>query len=149
MSSHPTGKIVISGQTPSQKNGKEIRQNWKTGTKFIGSNNRVIVWKTKALHELRAVKTRYNKGRVRIDYMFYVVDDAQRDLDNMIASVNDVLQQANALMTMKNGKAKILKGTGIIYGDHWQKLSIGSADAQIDRENPRAEMIITELSSQA
>lgn len=145
MSDLQTGKIIISGQTPSQKNGKEIRQNWKTGTKFIGSNDRVVAWKSKALHELRSEKQRFNRGRIQIDYMFYVVDAAQRDLDNMIASVNDVLQQANALMTFKNGKPKMLKGTGIIYGDHWQKLRIGSADAQIDRDNPRAEMTITML----
>lgn len=145
MSNLQTGKIIISGQTPSQKNGKEIRQNWKTGNKFIGSNDRVIAWKSMALQELRLQPQRFNKGRIQIDYMFYVVDDAQRDLDNMIASVNDVLQQANALMTFKNGKAKVLKGTGIIYGDHWQKLRIGSADAEIDRHNPRAEMTITVL----
>lgn len=143
--SNQNSPIVISGQTPSQKNNKQIYTNRKTGKNFISSSDIVKSWQQLALAELRQEKRRFNRGRIQIDYMFYVVDDTQRDLDNMIASVNDVLQQANALMTLKNGKPKILKGTGIIYGDHWQKLRIGSADAEIDRQNPRAEMIITEL----
>lgn len=138
-------KIIISGQTPSKKNNKQIRQNRRTGQRFIGSSDIAKDWELNALTELRQERRRFNRGRIQIDYMFYVVDDTQRDLDNMVASVNDVLQQANALMTMKNGKPKMLKGTGIIYGDHWQKLRLGSADAEIDRKNPRAEMIITEL----
>lgn len=137
--------IVISGQTPAQKNNKQIFENRRTGRKFISSSDIVKNWQASALAELRSEKRRFNKGRIQIDYMFYVIDDTQRDLDNMIASVNDILQQANALGTLKNGKLKLLKGTGIIYGDHWQRLRIGSADAQIDRQNPRAEMIITEL----
>lgn len=136
--------LVIEGQTPSQKNSKQIRTNHRTGKNFISSNDRVKRWQNDALTQLLSFKHRF-KGRVQIDYMFYVVDDAQRDLDNMIASINDVLQAANALVAFKNGKQKVLKGTGIIYGDHWQKLRIGSADAAIDRDNPRAEMIITEI----
>lgn len=147
MSQAPLHKIIISGQTPAQKNSKQIFTNRRTGKQFITSSNIVKAWQIQALTELRAEKRRFNNGRIQIDYMFYVVDDAQRDLDNMIASVNDILQHANALMTYKDGKEKILKGTGIIYGDHWQKLRIGSADAEIDRANPRAELIITELDS--
>ena len=138
-------KIIILGQTPSKKNSKQIRKNFKTGTRFIGSSDIAKNWEISALTQLRQERRCFNKGRIQIDYMFYVKDDVARDLDNMVASVNDVLQQANALMTLKNGKPKMLKGTGIIYGDHWQKLRLGSADAEIDRENPRAEMIITEL----
>jgi len=145
MSNQPINKIVIFGQTPSKKNNKQIRQNRKTGQRFIGSSDIAKGWEIDALTQLKQECRRFNKGRIQIDYMFYVVDDVQRDLDNMVASVNDVLQQANALATIKNGKLKLLKGTGIIYGDHWQKLRLGSADAEIDRKNPRVEIIITEL----
>lgn len=145
MSNLQINKITIYGQTPSKKNNKQIRQNRKTGQRFIGSSDIAKDWEIDALTQLRQERRRFNKGRIQIDYIFYVVDDAQRDLDNMIASVNDVLQQANALATIKNGKNKLLKGTGIIYGDHWQKLRIGSADAEIDRKNPRVDIFITEL----
>lgn len=145
MLSLPQSKIVILGQTPSKKNSKQIRKNWRTGQRFIGSSDIAKDWQLDALTQLQQEHRRFNKGRIQIDYMFYVKDDVARDLDNMIASVNDVLQEANALMTMKNGKPKVLKGTGIIYGDHWQRLRLGSADAEIDRKNPRAEIFITEL----
>jgi len=144
MSSQRTGRIVISGQTPAQKNNKQIYRNRRTGNNFISSSDRVKEWQRLAFLELRLVKLRF-KGRVQIDYMFYVVDNAQRDIDNMMASVNDVLHRANSLVTFKNGKEKLLPGTGIIQGDHWQKLRVGSADAEIDKENPRAEMVITVL----
>lgn len=145
MLNHPSDKIIIDGQTPAQKNGKQIFNNRRTGNQFITSSDIVKAWQFKALTQLRQDKRRFNKGRIQIDYMFYVVNDVQRDLDNMIASINDILQQANALMTIKNGKPKLLKGTGMIYGDNWQKLRIGSADAEIDRLNPRAELTITML----
>lgn len=136
-------KVVISGQTPSQKNNKQIYTNFATGKPFISSSDIVKKWQEAAYRELQGFPYKC-KGRVQIDYMFYVVDDTQRDLDNMMASVNDVLQKANAQYGIgKNRKPKMKKGTGIIQGDHWQMLRIGSADAAIDRENPRAEMVIT------
>lgn len=137
-------QLTILGQTPAQKNSKQIYTNSRTGKPFITSSNLVKEWQYNALMQLRQFKHRF-KGRVQIEYMFYVVDDVQRDLDNMMASVNDILQQANALMQIKAGKVKPVKGTGIIQGDNWQLLRVGSADAAIDRKNPRAELIIKEL----
>lgn len=137
-------KITILGQTPAQKNNKQIARNSRTGSMFIVSNSRVKNWQTSALAQLSDVKQKF-RGRVQIDYMFYVKDNVQRDTDNMIASVNDILQAANSDMTIVKGKAKPVKGTGIIQGDHWQLLRIGSADAAIDKENPRCEITITEI----
>lgn len=139
-------KVVISGQTPSQKNNKQILHNHKTGKPFISSSDRVKKWQNKSLHELKYFNYKVN-GRVQIDYMFYVENDVQRDIDNMVATVNDVLQKANADITVKNGRERFVPGTGIIEGDHWQKLRLGSADAEIDKSNPRAEMIITPIDS--
>jgi len=140
--------IIISGQTPSQKNSKQIFKNFATGSSFISSSDIVKEWQRLAKMELRKYKFKF-VGRVQIDYMFYVVDNAQRDLDNMVASVNDALQLANSQYHVVKGKVKPIKGTGIIQGDHWQFLRLGSADAQIDRENPRAEMIITVIDNVA
>lgn len=137
-------KLTILGQAPSQKNSKTVGRNRYTGKIFVTSNSRVKSWQQSALSQLRDFDHKF-KGRVQIDYMFYVKDNVQRDTDNMIASVNDVLQEANSDVKLVNGKAKPVKGTGIIQGDHWQMLRIGSADAAIDKENPRTELIITEL----
>lgn len=136
--------ITIEGQTPSQKNGKTIAKNRATGNMFIMSNARVKNWQQDALQQLRSVQGKM-KGRVQIDYMFYVKDNVQRDLDNMIASVNDILQVANADIAMQRGKMRPVKKTGIIEGDNWQLLRIGSADAQIDKENPRVVITITNI----
>lgn len=133
--------ITITGQTPAQKNSKSIAKNRATGKMFIMSNSNVKNWQKGALYELAGVKERF-PGRVRVDYMFYVKDNRARDLDNMIASVNDLLQAANASSV---GEKSVTHKTGIITGDHWQVLEIGSAKAEIDRERPRAEITITEI----
>lgn len=144
-------KIIIDGQTPSQKNSKRIMPMWKAKKVRLISSEKVLDWKAKALAQLDPLKQRIRTDkRLQIDYMFYVTDKTQRDLDNMIASVNDLLQQACAdkeMVLNKKGKLeeKRVKKTGIIVGDHWAVLRIGSADAEVDKENPRAELTITEV----
>jgi len=136
--------ITILGQTPSQKNGKTIAKNRATGNMFIMSNARVKNWQADALQQLLSVSEKVS-GRVKLDYMFYVKDNVQRDLDNMMASVNDILQVANADYSMQRGKMRPVKKTGIIQGDNWQLMRIGSADAIIDKENPRVVVTITKI----
>ena len=119
--------VTINGQTPAQKNGKQIFYNKSTGKPFITSNSTVKTWQQSAVQQLGLYSARFTSS-VKIDYMFYVKDNRKRDIDNMIATVNDSLQAAD-----------------IISGDHWQVLEIGSARAEIDKENPRAEITITPL----
>jgi len=144
-------KIIINNQTPSQKNSKRIMPMWNARTVRLISSKTVLDWKEAALAQLdpQAQRIRTDK-RLQIDYMFYVNDKTQRDLDNMIASINDLLQQACAdIEFVPNKKGKIMekrvKKTGIIIGDHWAVLRIGSADAEVDKINPRCELIITEV----
>lgn len=66
--------------------------------------------------------------RVAITYMFFVKDKRRRDIDNMIASVNDAIVKA-----------------GILEDDSWQCLAISGADAEINKTNPRAEIYIETL----
>lgn len=118
-------KITIYGQTPAQKNSKQIFYNKKTGKPFITSNNTVKGWQHNAALQLIKHKGAFTEPVV-ISYMFYVKDNRKRDIDNMIASVNDSLQAAD-----------------VITGDHWQVLQLGSAKAEIDKEDPRCELEIT------
>jgi Holliday junction resolvase RusA-like endonuclease len=120
-------QFTITGQTPAQKNSKQIFVNKRTGKPFITSNDRVKGWQQTAHTELTAYRTAFS-GKVRVSYHFYVEDDRGRDLDNMIASVNDALQ-----------------ASGIIKNDKWQTLTIGSATASIDRVNPRAIISVEDL----
>ena len=136
--------ITIYGQTPSQKNAKQVAYNPRTKKPFIMSNKIVKDWQQDALTQLSTVKEKF-ASKVRVDYMFYVKDNRGRDIDNMIASINDVLQNANTDKQIVRGKVKPIKGTGIIAEDNWQHLEIGSARAELDKENPRAEITITPL----
>lgn len=139
------GKITIHGQTPAQKNGKSVGVT-KTGRTFVASNKRVKDWQKEAIKELEMQDVKFRGSRLRIDYKFYVKDNVQRDTDNMISSVNDILQVAGADKAPdKKGKLKPVKGTGVIVGDHWQVLKLGDSDVEIDKENPRVELTISEL----
>lgn len=115
--------------------------NRRTGKPFILSNRNVKDWQKNALEQLKDFPHKFTMP-VRIDYVFYVKDNRARDLDNMIATINDILQVAGA-NTARTTSVK--NKSGIISGDHWQVLEIGSAVAQIDKEYPRAVITITPL----
>lgn len=117
-------RITITGQTPSQKNSKQIFTNRRTGKPFITSNNRVKDWQTSAAWQLKAAGIAFT-GHVSISYIFHVKDNRRRDLDNMIATINDALVAA-----------------GVIQDDSWQKLSINGATALYDKADPRAELFL-------
>ena len=118
--------ITLLGQTPSQKNNKNVGRNKHTGHTFVTSSAIVKTWQKSAKTQLLQYKGCADK-RVCITYMFYVKDNRARDIDNMIASVNDALKKA-----------------GLLKDDSWQHLYIGSADAEIDKQNPRAELWLIE-----
>lgn len=116
-------QLTITGQTPSKKNSR--RPFVRNGRVMNFPSKRHEAWLEGALWELK----RYQpiKGKVLIDYKFYCKDMRKRDVDNMLASINDALVKA-----------------GIIKDDSWQTLMIGSAVGELDRENPRAVMRIHE-----
>lgn len=118
--------LILSGQTPAQKNSKQMALNRRTGTMFPVSNPIVKRWQAAVAKEI-ALKYRPTpfSERVQITYMFFVQDHRRRDIDNMIASINDALVKA-----------------GVLTDDSWQCLKILGADAQLDKENPRAELWI-------
>lgn len=94
------------------------------------SNDRVKSWQNDVAVQLLAYRIKEPiETRVEMSIMFYVKDNRRRDLDNMIASVNDALVSAQ-----------------IIQDDSWQWLRIASVDAQIDKQNPRAEIELIPLS---
>lgn len=119
--------ITILGQVPAQKNDKRMAINRRTGKPFPVSGKNVKEWQKSAALQLASSYKGKADGKVVVAYQFYVKDDRRRDIDNMIATVNDAIVKA-----------------GLIEDDSWRWLSIGGADAEIDRENPRVELFITE-----
>lgn len=120
-------EIMIEGQVPAQKNDKRMAFNRATGKPFPVTGKRTKAWQISAHQQLVSQYHGCAEGKVSIAYQFHVKDDRRRDIDNMIASVNDALVKA-----------------GLLKDDSWQCLSIGAADAEIDRENPRVVLYITE-----
>ncbi len=118
-----TEKIVILGQVPSKKNS---RINTRSGRSF--PSKRYSEWHKSASEQLKAIISITPRGdfdKVTINYMFYVQDLRRRDISNMIESINDLFVDE-----------------GIVEDDDWKHVRIGSGDAELDRENPRAEIII-------
>lgn len=117
-------QIIIPNQTPAKKNS---RQGVVRNGRIMNFPSKIYVaWEKEALKTLQQYSGQPD-GKVAIIYQFYVGDHRKRDLDNMIASVNDVLVKA-----------------GLLEDDSWKHLSIGAADAEYDKENPRAEIWIEE-----
>lgn len=117
---------MIPGQTPSKKNAKQIIR--VHGRPMIISSKKHAEWHKESSSYLKrviSISPRGDSDKVTINYMFYCKDARRRDVSNMLESVNDLLVDV-----------------GILTDDDWKHLSIGSADAEIDREFPRAEITI-------
>jgi Holliday junction resolvase RusA-like endonuclease len=123
-------KLTITGNTPSQKNNKEIAFNPKTGKRFVRSNDRVKEWQKSAILELK----QQFRGLVVTDYpiavsiCFWFDNDRRHDLDNAAAGVMDALVKAEVLT---DDNVKFVECITLQYGG-------------IDKNNPRAEVYLDE-----
>ena len=118
-------KIVILGQVPAKKNSRVLTV--RGGTMRSFPNATYMRWEKDALRQLTPRMEPY--AHISIGYTFYCKDLHIRDLDNMIASVNDMLVKK-----------------GIIIDDNWQFLEIAYAKGALDRESPRVELEINQTS---
>lgn len=117
--------ITIPGQTPSQKNNKQIIP---SRPPRLVDNPIVKKWRNETAKYLaETYKEDLKEKQVIAIYTFYLKDRVRRDIDNMISSCNDALVQA-----------------GILSDDNWKVLRIGGAEAVLDKENPRAEIVLVE-----
>lgn len=82
-------------------------------------------WHKDALKQIVG-SPRVSQYPVHVTLLFYVVDDRKRDIDNMVASVMDLLQDKD-----------------VIESDAWQAVrSIEASVVAIDRIDPRVEIDI-------
>lgn len=118
-------EITIPGQTPSQKNNKQIIP---SRPPRLVDNPIVKKWRNETAKYLaETYKEDLKEKQVIAIYTFYLKDRVRRDIDNMISSCNDALVQA-----------------GILSDDNWKVLRIGGAEAVLDKDNPRAEIVLVE-----
>lgn len=119
--------IVITGQVPPQKNDKRI--GYKNGKPFILTGKNTKEWQTSAHIQLTTQYKGQFEGRAGIAYTFYVTDDRRRDWDNMVCTVNDALVKS-----------------GLLSDDSWQASYCCGVECEIDRDNPRVELWVTDES---
>lgn len=122
--------LTVPGNVPSQKNGKEIAINRKTGQRFIRSNDRVKAWQSIAVAELK----RQFEGFVVTDYpieltlVFWFDNLRRHDLDNAAAGVMDALSASGVI---EDDNVKFVNTLTLQYGG-------------VDKINPRTEIYIDE-----
>ena len=121
-------KLIIDGNVPSQKNGKVISVNRKTGARFIRSNDRVKSWQEQAVLELTRQFDGYviTKYPISVTIIFYFDNLRRHDLDNAAAGCMDALV-----------KSKIIEDDNVKFVD-CLTLQYGG----LDKVRPRAEIFI-------
>lgn len=116
-------RFTITGDVPSKKNSKQII--YVRGRPLIIPSKNHKTWHTQAINQLQEIKP-VAKQIKHIDLKFYPSTRRKFDLTNKAESIMDLLVDA-----------------GIIEDDNYTvipqiKIQFGS----IDRQNPRAEIII-------
>lgn len=95
------------------------------------SNQNVKAWQNSADVQLLYYRIKEPlQERQELSIKFFVKDKRRRDLDNMLTTIQDSLVRA-----------------GILQDDSWQFIRIGLIDAEIDKENPRAEITLKPIDS--
>lgn len=122
-------KLTIQGNTPSQKNNKQIFYNSKTGRPFITSNQRVKDWHKSAYAQLKEQWQGYQMTDypISLTVVFYRDTDRKYDLDNAYSSVADALTLAGVIeddnvtfvecVTLQHGGKDKLNARAEIYLD--------------------------------
>lgn len=90
-------KLVIKGDTPSQKNRKIISQNRATGRPFLRTAPTVKVWQESAFYQLKAQKKPAIEYPAALNIVIWYGNKRRHDLDNGLASIMDVLVNAGVL----------------------------------------------------
>lgn len=123
-------KLIIKGQTPSQKNSKQIFINKSTGKPFITSNQRVKEWHRDAYFQL----TKQFEGLevteypITITVIFWRETKRAYDLDNAYSTVADALVHAKVIT---DDNINFIECVTLQHGG-------------VDKINPRAEIYLDE-----
>lgn len=116
--------IVIHGQTPSHKNSKQLFK--VHGRPLLANNRKYLAWRDNAVIDVITSNNPPAGSPATVKAVFYVDSHRRRDLDNMLASVLDVLVEA-----------------GKIEDDNcFECKKIEAEFGGVDCDNPRAEIFI-------
>lgn len=91
--------LTLTGRIASKKNSKRVFRNRYSGKTVVTSSKAFTTWHEGALLQIMA-STRPTKpleGDLRIDIYFYLKGRIQADIDNMTASLLDLLADAGII----------------------------------------------------
>lgn len=119
-------RLVIKGIIPSKKNSKKVIPDWKHRKIRLITDPKIQQW----ADDVRAQLVGLPKisGAVEMMVVIYNPDLRKRDLDNQLCTINDVLKG----IVFDEDDGKVLQQINIGWGG-------------VDKENPRAEVIIRQL----
>lgn len=119
-------KFTIPVNPRSKKNSQQIIFNKKTGKKMIMQNKNYLEFEKECETFLPKIDTISFPINLQCD--FYVCDARKRDIANYIEAIQDILVKYK-----------------IIEDDNYKIISsLDNCSMQIDRQNPRVEITITE-----
>lgn len=117
-------KFTIYGRIPSKKNSRIT--NRKTGRSF--PSKQYTEWHKNVEKQLKDLFDEGIDFPVEITYDFYMPDLRPTDISNKLESINDLLTDI-----------------GFWKDDNWSIVQKFHASAQLDRDNPRVEVIVNEI----
>ena len=117
-------KITIKGIIPSKKNSKRI-VGWGKKARLI-TDPKIQKWSNDVQKSLIGLPKIL--GPVKIEVVIYNPDLRKRDLDNQLCTINDIIKD----ILIEEDDGKVLQDIHIRWGG-------------VDKENPRAEIIISSI----
>lgn len=121
-------KLVISGNTPSQKNRKIISMNRATNKPFLRSAPAVKDWQEQALVELQTQFRGFQitDFPINVRCVIYFGNKRRHDLDNALSSVMDALVASGVI---PDDNVDYVHRINVEYGGY-------------DKQNPRVEIFL-------
>lgn len=117
-------KITIKGIIPSKKNSKRI-VGWGKKARLI-TDPKIQKWSNDVQKSLIGLPKIL--GPVKLEVIIYNPDLRKRDLDNQLCTINDIIKD----ILIEEDDGKVLQDIHIRWGG-------------VDKENPRAEIIISSI----
>lgn len=124
-------ELTIQGRPVTKKNHSQVITNKHTGKSILIPSKQYSQYEHDALRQLRKPQKPINQ-RCNVRYRYYMPDKRRCDLVNLMQATNDILVKGGVLDDDNYAIVASHDGSGV-----W-----------VDKENPRAEITITEKGDQ-
>lgn len=121
-------KTTVKGKPITKKNSMRIVSNRKTGKPFPIPSKAYEAYKRVFLMQVKRIKEAIDKP-VNVQAVYYMPTRHRVDITNLMSATHDLLVDANVLVDDDSKIVKSVDGSRVLY----------------DKENPRVEIVITEV----